>query len=73
MKNGQIVAHEVRILADTGAYATLGPAVLDFAVEHAIGPYVVPNVSTEGLSVYTNNGVAGEFRGFGGQSSYFCS
>ncbi|WP_246040231.1 xanthine dehydrogenase subunit D [Ectobacillus funiculus] len=70
-ENGQIVAHEVRILADTGAYATLGPAVLDFAVEHAIGPYVVPNVSTEGLSVYTNNGVAGEFRGFGGNQVTF--
>lgn len=70
-KTGEIVAHDVRIVADTGAYATLGPAVLDFAVEHAIGPYVIPNVKTKGYAVFTNNGVAGEFRGFGGNQITF--
>ncbi|MED5074381.1 xanthine dehydrogenase subunit D [Anoxybacillus geothermalis] len=70
-RNGKILAHQVRIIADTGAYATLGPAVLDFAVEHATGPYIIPNVHVEGLSVYTNNGVAGEFRGFGGNQVTF--
>lgn len=61
----------MRIIADTGAYATLGPAVLDFAVEHAIGPYMIPNIQVEGYSVFTNNGVAGEFRGFGGNQVTF--
>ncbi|WP_061579581.1 xanthine dehydrogenase subunit D [Saccharococcus caldoxylosilyticus] len=70
-RSGKIVAHQVRIVADTGAYATLGPAVLDFAVEHATGPYIIPNVHVEGVSVYTNNGVAGEFRGFGGNQVTF--
>ncbi|MGM9928448.1 MAG: xanthine dehydrogenase subunit D [Bacillus sp. (in: firmicutes)] len=70
-KNGKIKAHKVRITADTGAYATLGPAVLDFAVEHATGPYMIPNVDVEGISVFTNNGVAGEFRGFGGNQITF--
>lgn len=70
-KEGHILAHQVRILADTGAYATLGPAVLDFAVEHATGPYSIENVDTEGLAVFTNNGVAGEFRGFGGNQVTF--
>ncbi|MRH44344.1 xanthine dehydrogenase subunit D [Aquibacillus halophilus] len=70
-KDGKILAHKVDILADTGAYSTLGPAILDFAVEHATGPYMVPNVKTEGLSVFTNNGVAGEFRGFGGNQITF--
>ncbi|MCL6548451.1 MAG: xanthine dehydrogenase subunit D [Alicyclobacillus sp.] len=69
--DGRILAHQVRIVADTGAYATLGPAVLDFAVEHAVGPYRMPNVDVEGLSVYTNNGVSGEFRGFGGNQVTF--
>lgn len=68
---GKILAHQVCIIADTGAYATLGPAVLDFSVEHAAGPYIIPNIETEGLSVYTNNGVAGEFRGFGGNQITF--
>ncbi|EIJ80428.1 xanthine dehydrogenase, substrate and molybdenum cofactor subunit [Bacillus methanolicus PB1] len=70
-RSGKILAHQVRIIADTGAYATLGPAVLDFAVEHAAGPYIIRNVHVEGVSVYTNNGVAGEFRGFGGNQVTF--
>ncbi|MFC4766733.1 xanthine dehydrogenase subunit D [Effusibacillus consociatus] len=70
-EQGNLLAHSVRIVADTGAYASLGPAVLDFAVEHATGPYVIPNVEVEGLSVLTNNGVAGEFRGFGGNQVTF--
>lgn len=68
---GKIEAQHVKIIADTGAYATLGPAVLDFSVEHAAGPYLIPNLLTEGISVYTNNGVAGEFRGFGGNQITF--
>ncbi|ALC82270.1 xanthine dehydrogenase subunit D [Bacillus gobiensis] len=68
---GKIQAQYVKIVADTGAYATLGPAVLDFSVEHAAGPYLIPNLLTEGISVYTNNGVAGEFRGFGGNQITF--
>jgi len=70
-KEGNILAHKVKIIADTGAYATLGPAVLDFAVEHAPGPYIIPHLEIEGLSVFTNNGVAGEFRGFGGNQITF--
>ena len=69
--SGKILAHHVKILADKGAYATLGPAVLDFAVEHAAGPYIIPNIKTEGVSVFTNNGVTGEFRGFGGNQITF--
>jgi len=68
---GKILAHQVKITADKGAYATLGPAILDFAVEHAAGPYIIPNIDTQGISVYTNNGVAGEFRGFGGNQITF--
>ncbi|MEH7546400.1 MULTISPECIES: xanthine dehydrogenase subunit D [Bacillaceae] len=70
-QEGNILAHKVKIIADTGAYATLGPAVLDFAVEHAPGPYIIPHMEIEGLSVFTNNGVSGEFRGFGGNQITF--
>ncbi|WP_040206074.1 xanthine dehydrogenase subunit D [Neobacillus jeddahensis] len=70
-KQGNLRAHKVKIIADTGAYATLGPAVLDFAVEHAPGPYMIPHIEIEGFSVFTNNGVAGEFRGFGGNQITF--
>lgn len=70
-ETGKLVAHQVRIVADTGAYATLGPAVLNFAVEHSIGAYNIPHVDVQGVSVYTNNGVSGEFRGFGGNQVIF--
>jgi xanthine dehydrogenase D subunit len=70
-QEGRLVAHQVSILADTGAYATLGCEVLNFATEHAIGPYNIANVDVQGTSVYTNNGVSGEFRGFGGNQVIF--
>ncbi len=40
-QHGRLLAHRVRIVADTGAYATLGAPVLNFATEHAMGtlPY----------------------------------
>ncbi|QJD83421.1 xanthine dehydrogenase subunit D [Cohnella herbarum] len=69
--NGAILAHQVDIVADTGAYATLGAEVLNFAIEHVTGPYLYESVAVEGVSVYTNNGVSGEFRGFGGNQAIF--
>lgn len=70
-EKGKLLAHQTYIVADTGAYATLGPAILDFAVEHAAGPYLFNAVDTKGISVFTNNGVSGEFRGFGGNQITF--
>jgi xanthine dehydrogenase D subunit len=70
-KDGTLVANKAEIYADTGAYASLGGPVLNLAVEHACGPYRVPNVYIDGYCVYTNNGVAGAFRGFGVPQSTF--
>lgn len=68
---GRLVAHHAQIIADTGAYSTLGAPVLNFATEHAMGPYRIPHIAIEGVSVFTNNGVSGEFRGFGGNQAIF--
>ena len=62
---GRLTVQQVDILADTGAYATHGPEVLDAAVEHAPGPYRYRAVAIQARLAYTNNGVAGAFRGFG--------
>lgn len=62
---GRLCLHRVDILADTGAYATHGPEVLDAAVEHAVGPYAWPALSIQARLAYTNNGIAGAMRGFG--------
>ncbi|SEM86609.1 xanthine dehydrogenase subunit D [Paenibacillus sp. OV219] len=66
---GTILAHQVIITADTGAYATLGAEVLNFATEHVLGPYRYEHVDVRSVSVYTNNGMSGEFRGFGGNQA----
>ncbi len=64
-EDGSLLANQVFLVADTGAYASLGGPVLNLAIEHAGGPYRFPNVEFVGFCVYTNNGVAGAFRGFG--------
>lgn len=69
--SGRILAHQVQVIADTGAYATLGAEVLNFALEHVVGPYAYEHIDVQGISVYTNNGMSGEFRGFGGNQTIF--
>jgi selenium-dependent xanthine dehydrogenase len=63
--DGKITAVRARIVADTGAYASLGGPVLQRACTHAAGPYQIDNVDIEGRAIYTNNIPSGAFRGFG--------
>lgn len=63
--DGRLLAVKVKIVGDTGAYASYGPATLKRAAVHATGPYEVPNVFIESYCVYTNNPTAGAMRGFG--------
>jgi CO/xanthine dehydrogenase Mo-binding subunit len=71
-RDGKLQAVEVTITADTGAYASYGPAVIVRAVVHCMGPYEVPNVRAQADFVYTNNPMAGAFRGFGVPQVAFC-
>ena len=64
-KDGKILAREVDILQDTGAYADDGPGVLGFALQCSRGPYSIPNARVHGRLVYTNRLRFGAFRGFG--------
>src|SRR5208337_348782 len=63
--NGKLTAVRVHLVADTGAYASLGGPVLQRACTHAAGPYQIDNVDIEGRAVYTNNIPSGAMRGFG--------
>lgn len=68
---GRLLAQEVDLLADAGAYASLGPGVVETALEHACGPYDIANVRSRARLAYTNNGTCGALRGFGcNQMSY---
>ncbi len=69
---GRLIAHQLHAVLDTGAYASLGPAVLTNFSDHAAAPlYRIPHVEVQGQLVYTNNSVAGAFRGFGGNQATF--
>jgi selenium-dependent xanthine dehydrogenase len=70
---GRLVGMKARIVADTGAYASLGGPVVQRACTHVSGPYQIPNVEINGMAVYTNNPPAGAFRGFGvPQAAFAC-
>ncbi len=62
---GRLTAARVRIVGDTGAYASVGAKVLERAAGHSCGPYRVPAVDVEARTVYTNNPPSGAMRGFG--------
>lgn len=70
-RDGRLLAVEARIVADTGAYASLGMPVVSQSAAVAAGPYRVPNFSAEAVAVYTNNAVSGAFRGFGTTQAAF--
>lgn len=63
--DGALYALHSRLYFDTGAYAHLGGEVLELGMEHAGGPYRIPNTLIEGWCVYTNNPIGGAMRGFG--------
>lgn len=63
--DGTLVAAEVDIVADAGAYASTSVEVLGIAAMMATGPYAIPHVRVEAKAVYTNNPIGGAFRGFG--------
>jgi CO/xanthine dehydrogenase Mo-binding subunit len=65
-KDGTLVARQVRILLDSGAYADDSPGVNGICALFCRGPYHIENVSVDARAVYTNKLRAGAFRGFGG-------
>ena len=69
--DGRLMANDVEIIYDTGAYCALGHAVLDVAIENCDGPYKIPHVDIKAWLVYTNNMVASAFRGFGAPQVLF--
>ena len=68
---GALTALRVRMLGDSGPYASVGMKVLERAAGHASGPYVVPNIDVNAVAARTNNSVCGAFRGFGANQAQF--
>ncbi len=70
---GRLVAAQVELIADAGAYAYTSTMVLGQAVLTCTGVYDIPNVWVDGYMVYTNNIPGGAFRGFGSPQGIFAA
>jgi CO/xanthine dehydrogenase Mo-binding subunit len=72
-RDGRLVAQDIEIVMDGGAYATLSPVVLSRAALHATGPYRCPNVLIRARTMRTNTPPNGAFRGFGAPQVEFAA
>ncbi|HEY72130.1 MAG TPA: xanthine dehydrogenase family protein [Thermoflexia bacterium] len=70
---GELVAAQVRIVADGGAYCYTTNKVLGNAAMTCTGPYDIPNIKVDVDGVYTNNPPSGAFRGFGAPQALFAA
>ena len=70
-KNGKLLAMEIDLATDGGAYSTLSSTVLSRATLHSPGPYVCPNVRINSRAWATNTVPYGAFRGFGAPQAIF--
>jgi CO/xanthine dehydrogenase Mo-binding subunit len=70
-RQGKVIAAEVEVIADGGAYIYTSTKVLGNATRMCTGPYEIPNVKVDTYAVYTNNIPGGAFRGFGGPQGAF--
>jgi CO/xanthine dehydrogenase Mo-binding subunit len=72
-RDGELVAAEIDLLVDGGAYVTLTPVVLSRGAIHALGPYRCENVRVTGRAVRTHSPPNGAFRGFGAPQTQFAA
>jgi CO/xanthine dehydrogenase Mo-binding subunit len=70
-KEGKLIATEMEVIADAGAYMYTSNKVLGNSTITSSGPYFVPNVKTDVYGVYTNNIPSAAFRGFGAPQALF--
>ena len=70
-RDGKLLAGEIEVVIDGGAYVTLSPVVLSRATIHAPGPYRWPHLTVRAKAMATNVAPHGAFRGFGAPQSLF--
>jgi CO/xanthine dehydrogenase Mo-binding subunit len=70
---GELIAQEIEVIMDGGAYSTLTPVVLSRGTLHAGGPYRCDNVRITGRAMATNTPPNGAFRGFGAPQTEFAA
>lgn len=69
--SGKLLAMDIDVVMDGGAYVTLSPVVLSRGCIHAAGPYACENIRAIGEARLTNSVPYGAFRGFGAPQTMF--
>ena len=64
-KDGKILAREVKVILNGGAYSEYGYLTVRNATFGAVGTYKIPHFKMDSYGVYTNLPIGGAFRGFG--------
>jgi CO/xanthine dehydrogenase Mo-binding subunit len=72
-KDGTLIARDVEVLVDCGAYGDDSPGVMGFSLLMARGPYNIQHNRARGRLLYTNKIRFGAFRGFGNPQVSFAS
>jgi CO/xanthine dehydrogenase Mo-binding subunit len=72
-RDGRLIAQDIEVVMDGGAYCTLTPVVLSRGAIHAGGPYRCPNVRIRARATRTNTPPNGAFRGFGAPQVQFAA
>ena len=72
-RDGRLLAQDIEVVMDGGAYCTLTPVVLSRGAIHAGGPYRCPNVRIRARATQTNTPPNGAFRGFGAPQVQFAT
>ncbi len=65
-EDGRLLAQDIEIISDAGAYPLLSAYVLLYITVNTTGPYRCDNVRVHSRAAYTNNTPGSAFRGFGG-------
>lgn len=71
--DGKIMAGEFLYLWDTGAYADHGVNITRAAGYACTGPYEIPNIKCDSLTVYTNHPYGTAYRGYGHPELHFAT
>jgi CO/xanthine dehydrogenase Mo-binding subunit len=64
-RDGKILARQIKLYLDGGAYCSWSETTLGKACILSPGPYNIDNVEAEAFVIYTNKTVTGAMRGFG--------
>ena len=72
-REGKLVAAQIKLVADGGAYCYTTNKILGNATITCTGPYAIPHVHVDTYGVYTNNVPGAAFRGFGAPQALFAA